>query len=239
MNKLKNNPAGRLLLIIKEGKKLNNLNLTYINAWQKIFNCNDLSETFKRISLVIDLVPKIIENVVKLKELNIINNEELYLQEIKKIPGFFLFDPKGHWKIFMSHFNNDIMIKLEICSDLLSNHLPEKVIKEDALNNLTKKVNDLIKEINDMNLDIELKNQILKLLLRVKYAIEVYPIAGTEILQETNFLNISELFLKLKNFKDSSWFKEIIDVTNIILTLINITDKIPAIQDTVNKFLGN
>ena len=234
-----NNPAGRLYLIIEQGKDKSYINLTYIDVWAKILKTHSRADTFKKISLVVDLVPKIESYFLRLKEENIISNTSNYINKIKTIPEYFIYNPRDIWKNFISKFTPDLITQLQICSDLLSHHLPEKVIQEEALNDLLKKLEDLIKDIKDKNIDIELKNQILKLLLRVKYAIEIYPITGIETLQETNFLNISELLLRLKKFKDSLWFKEVIEVTNIIFTLINITDRIPAIQDTVNKFLGN
>ena len=236
-----NNPAGRLLALINEGKKPEYSNKPYLEAWKDILKLKDrsLSNTLYKLSYIL-LLPQQIEKT--LLATGIVDNIDRYVSKIRKIPSFMQVNLNGSWSNFIKNFDDVLMKELEICNDILSAHKPEKTISDNDLNKLKEKVQELLTEIENAELDEAFKKEMLNMIYRIINSIELYQIVGVKALEEVFEHNIGTLSVKKDFFKK---YKEIaqnsiqkfFNIMQTISTLYSIADTFHRIPDTIKSLL--
>ena len=177
-----NNPAGRLHLLLTEGKKKAD-NISTKKIWAELLDVdpNDNSLLLRRIGKVIDLPAQIREQIKEDKE---IVDHERYLKGISNIENILLqFAFSRPWKFFKEQINDTTLQSLDICDEILSRKRPDKSVKQEELKVIHDDVRQLFNEVFESDLDEELRKFILEHLKQIDLAIQEFKISGTKPLE--------------------------------------------------------
>jgi hypothetical protein len=189
-----NNPAGRLLALLRRGKKTDFLKMQAAQAWKVLLaipQANDLELTHQLVGLA--ELPLLIKSRVE----GIPNvNHELYLKKLPELArtlrglGFGV-----QWGIFVKSFSESVLDSLAFCDDLLSRENPDKRVDTDQLGSLLKDVGSLVDDVVASDIDNTLKQYMLKHLHIVERAIQDYQLLGAGPLEQAVEATIGSVFL--------------------------------------------
>jgi len=231
--------AGRLLNIIQEAKSIP-VHTKCIDAWAKILNTNknDMPLLFKRLGSVMAL-PSQIQKVVLSTEG--ISNTKPYLNWLTPINNAFIHQNlSANWDTFAKYIDDHTINYLTMTTDMLSLQSPEATINDNELKKLKKDFLDIEKEINELDLDMELKNFMLKRIKDIINAIDEYKFNGIEPLMDSLNITIGQIILnndlavKSKDNNLAKKFWNLIVNTSVIVTLAT---GIPQIESNLQNLL--
>jgi hypothetical protein len=230
------NPAGRLLDILTEGKRLN-LGTPALSGWARTFGLevngrnNEISLDVEKetVSRLIQLQQLVAETEQKILSIDGINHT-LYLSPFPRIKNVVRFSA------FNSPFNNLLapvsdsdLIILAFCSEKLSEQHSERVIDEKDLQELLSEINTLFDEVNASDAPDPLKKFILRQLENIRRAIQEYRIRGTERLQEAleHLVGAVDLHAELvKSAPKSEYFEKFKRVINRFVSFVEFAQKL-------------
>lgn len=244
MTVLNDNGIGRVYNVIKQIKEAG-YNINPYEAFEKIYSLQkqDIIGAFQAYTDTL----KILNNELdRLNTLEIKNKEkyELVIKDI--IVGFLKIDMSSDIGLsnFRKHFDDNMMVRIETCSDIISNISNEKSIADEALDSLRLEVEDLINNLLEMDIELEFKKVCLENLERVRHSIINYRLTGNEALAESverglgsfirnrdkiNNENSKGIFVKCLNFINN--INKLLTVGNQSITLIDtISDNIKSIS---------
>ena len=189
-----NNPAARLLTVLKQGKMKSYMDKQASEAWANILSVEPKNKSIllRRIGYVMALPVSIKENIEQLDDVD----NALLLKWMPKVENAFsMLNFQTPWKSFISIMDEAVIYGIEICADTLSRKLPEDTVKEDDLSKLLVEADDLIEKLSSTNIDRELHDYIFENLLDIKNAIEEYRIRGIKPLKDKVHSTLGELYL--------------------------------------------
>lgn len=171
-----NNPAGRLLNILMEGKKSSpGQNCKVI--WAKILNV-EADNSFVlvgRIGKVFSLVDNISIELAQIDNVDV----SRYMSWTKNLEDAFSSCNLGTpWQHFIQHINEPILDYLHMTSGMLATNRPQPVLPRSELDNIYEGAKDLISEIIDSDLPNKIKKYFIEQLRKISTAIEEYKITG-------------------------------------------------------------
>jgi len=191
-----NNPAGRLLKIIKKSQK-EGTNTASGNVFAKLFNIdpNDKALLLRRIGDLMSLPHLIRSEVDKLENIS----QPLLLKWLPPVElSLETINLKAKWQNFMGHYKEDVIYGMEMCADVLSRNRPEKALKEEDRKKLILIINDAINSLENEDMPEEIKEFFFERLQRVRDALEAYIILGVNPI-ENEILNIKGVVTQDKN----------------------------------------
>ena len=236
-----NNPADRLLAIVKIGKSQTQTDHV-IKVWSNVLSVpfEESSKLLRRISIVYSLPEQIFTKVKTIDDIN----SDLYLKWFSKVNHAFnsLQFNNFQWGQLMSTFDPSVEYGLEICADVLSRKIPDKTVDDGDLDNATTKIDELLQFIeNDNDIDSITKNFIINALHGIYNAIEEISISGLSTLEkEFNSIvgsvvtNRDKYNVDSKKSESANKFWQIITVLSVILS---IPASLIAIDDKINNEL--
>ncbi len=177
-----NNPAGRLLKIIKTGRSKPG-DSPAVKVWPEILSVppENKSVLLRRIGLILALPSEIAEKIHSIEEIDSI----VYLKWLPKVEqAFSTLNFQIQWKQFMSHFDPSVEYGLEICSEVLSRKRPENTATKKSIENITKDIEELINFVGNESLDSGTKIFIISSLQSLLKSIGEIPISGTLSLEK-------------------------------------------------------
>lgn len=178
-----NNPAGRLLEIIKKGKSIANT-AQAIDAWSTVLGTPKKynSLLLKRIADVY-AIPDEIEN--EIRDIEDANVPLLMEWKTNSNAAFANFNFNNSWhSVFKARFDDKVIYGLEFCNDLLSKQRPEKTVATEALRNLHEKVDELLGLIKEENIDQVTKDYIKERLVDIRRALDEVQISGIKAIEK-------------------------------------------------------
>ncbi|WP_020162043.1 hypothetical protein [Cycloclasticus pugetii] len=231
-----NNPAGRLLAIIKEGGS-HGKDEQCIKVWSTLLKV-PLQETpvlLQRIGHVMSLPDRIAEAIYSISDVN----HDIYLKWHSRVmAGVQMTNFQNPWKSFIDRFDAEIMYGIEICADTLSRSCPEKVIPQSTLNELLSKIAELQKEFSEHDLPPNLAQFICQQLEEIKQAINEYPYLGTKPLEAALEKSIGKIVVCpqiYKNCQKSTYGKKFWEFMGYLAISVTITTGAIQIgKDVVN-----
>lgn len=235
-----NNSAGRLYHIIDEIKNNNSISSTPYTVLAKVFNVSkdDKAVIIENYSEVFQLTKTLKEDILQVTNIN----HERYLQPINivldALSSIELNSTNGLSK-FVNKIDENVMTRLEFCSDTLSREIGEHSISEDELNELCNNVNNLIESVNNMKINDDLKALFLKNLTNIRSAIENYKLWGTKGLQSVIDSSFGSILLRgdlVTSEEERSTGKKIVGYIFEINNVINAGKKIYETLEPVIKF---
>lgn len=150
-----NNPAGRLYLLLTEGKKKSD-DTKSREIWAELLDVepNDTSLLLRRLAKVIDLPAQIREQINKEQEIN----HDTFLKGMPNIEdALSRIDITKAWKAFKERVNDVSINSLEFCGEHLSRKNPDIPAKYDDLKKIHDDVRQLFDEVFEGDLDEELR----------------------------------------------------------------------------------
>ncbi|HAS7010773.1 hypothetical protein [Vibrio parahaemolyticus] len=172
-----NNPAGRLLAILTEGKKISK-NTPCREAWSQLLELKGKSAhlLIGRVGKVYSLADDIAAELSRLDNV-----------EVSRFMGWTRFFENSFtncnldqpWSSFINHISEPAIDYLHMTSSLLSTNRPQPVLKRDELESISESAQELIQQVISSDLPLHLKKYFLEQLRKIKFAVEEYQITGS------------------------------------------------------------
>ena len=230
-----NNPAGRLLNIIEEGKR-QPLDKAIYEIWSILLSVppNNITLLLKRLAYVVSLIDEIEHRIKSVNDIN----HDIFLEWMHNARSAFK-DLNLHrpWRFFIESFDEKVIYGLKICADILSRKKPERIVDENLLLDIMEEVDSLITQINDSNFDYNLKDFLLEKLLNIKYALEEYKIKGIKSLENIINSTIGSILIHRNCYEEIQ--KEDIGskLWNIINRLVTITNLAQGLDQLFHQII--
>jgi len=237
----KNNPAGRLHVILSEA--INCGNVPTFLMWAKVLNAqeNDKTETLRRIFQLHELVDEI---KLKISGIDGINSD-LYLSRFPNIENVVkATNYDVSWESYKPQLNEAAMLNLEHCAEALSRY-DEQTINEDDLAKLDAEILELFNKVVKGSIPQALKEIILDLLETIRRSIAEYRIRGAHGIREELAYCFGKAFQNRDLFKDNkdseevtSWweiFARADNLTTISLNLLSVSTTAMNLLALYNK----
>lgn len=172
-----NNPAGRLLAILTDGKKIGS-NTPCREAWAQLLDLKGKPNhlLIGRIGKVYSLADEIAAELSRVDNVEVLR----FMGWTKYFENSFsqcnLDQP---WTSFINHISEPAMDYLHMTSSFLSTNRPQPVLKRDELLDISDNAEQLIQKIIDSSIPEHLKRYFLEQLRKIRFAIEEYQITGS------------------------------------------------------------
>lgn len=235
----KDNPARRLLLILKKIKTIP-ANENTKRAWFQLLNIenkNDEAMLFNQLGKLMTVPNIVLEDVKKYHP----NHEEICKKSMLTISNaLYNQNLSGQWHSFIQFIKEDTIDYLALLSTLLDYEYKMDLIEENKLCDIRKTVDNLIQEVSNSSLELEFKIIIMKYLKKIIDSIDEYSIMGVEPIIEALEITAGHAILnkefgqKLDESKLSEKFKNIFE--NLI-TLVNSGNSLFQLGSNFSSFL--
>lgn len=198
-----NNPAGRLLVLLRAGRDKKKHNLPAVDVWSDLLNVpvDDKTRLLREIGRVFQIPALIRSRIEQIPTVDPI----VYLKWLPKLEQAFIVSTlAGPWRGCIDYVDDVAIYGIEVCDELLSRHSREKTLPRDQLDNLLRDTESLVHEVADCSIDEDLRQYILKHLEIVDRAIRDYILHGAQPLQEAVEAAVGSLVLNQETYKRTS-----------------------------------
>lgn len=185
-----NNPAGRLLTLLEEGKRKPKDKPSY-QIWAELLECEseDFTDTLRRLGLVQQLPFRARQQIISIPHIDI----DLYLKWIPKVElAFRRVRLSSNWQDFIGHIDDATLLALQFCDDRLSRSVDIELTHKD-LEDIRIDVDDVNKAIADDDLDAETYTFLADHLRRIERSVIEYGITGHEGIREASELSLASI----------------------------------------------
>jgi hypothetical protein len=192
-----NNPAGRLLSVLNVLRNAGNVSA--IQAWSAALNVspNDKLRVLERFGRAAMLAHRAKDAVLQVENVT----HERFLRWVPAVEhAFSLQSLNGAVSVFTSQLNETVLYSLEMCDELLSRTLPEKVLANDDLKALRKDFEELKVELANAEVSTSLKHYVSDHLNEILAALADYDIAGIEPFERALENVVGSVILKFEVF---------------------------------------
>lgn len=233
------NPAGRLLHLLTEGRNLNT-NLVCKNAWAELLDIEDaenLALLMSRLGKVMELPEQII-NLIKLHYPNQQNSHSHWSQKVNT--AFAAQNLHGNWGQFIQQIDNHTINYLSMSVDLLDSKEMTKVLSDDELSDIYDSIHELKSTIIDTDLDDNFKKYIIRYLTKIMIAIEEYKITGALPIVESIESLFGHAFVDdnyRKNIKETEYGKHLVNILGSVASVVTIAVGLPELPNTFKLLL--
>jgi hypothetical protein len=178
---LSDNPAGRLLALLKQGTTAPPNNQAK-GVWRQLLGVDEQDDSglFRRLGEVMALPDRITIEVHALEN----ENPELLLRWVPALHAAFQSPLENPWEGFIRHIDSAVLLGLEMCADRLSRHSPEVMPTDTQLDDLHRQVQELLAEVSESDIPRELQEFVVRLLLQMSNAIDDVRFRGASALRD-------------------------------------------------------
>jgi hypothetical protein len=233
-------PAGRLLRIVEKALTMSGGNVQA--AMSSLFESADLPDLYGELALAAESA-KNIENLLLVS-----GNPKAASRYKTTLPKLLTFlSPNhfgGNWDQHKAVITRAEVVRLEHCSDELSEFLQEKEIDGKDLDDIRTDVDSLYSQILAANIDERVKKILLDILQKIKQAIHDYNIRGVDGLEEawrlaTSAVPVAKEPTVVPNPEKMSiadkW-QQVMTKLNLLVTGAKLAkDSYPLVHDVVEK----
>lgn len=237
MNEVFNNPAGKLLMILREGVKKNGAQETWM-VWSELLQSKSkepsrLFGEFGKLNRALDEVERKVNTNIP--------NPGLYLryeQEIREIIG-----PKSlttQWEVYRGKITPAVLFSLEHCAAALGQHYP----KADFLKEVPEIKNQLaivMDHVADSDLPPELKTIIVQRIEDLLSAIEDYQLYGITEIEPAVHAVIGVVGMEtptiLNDPANKKWFEPLVKWLQKIEQGLHVGHAVVKLTDRIAKLL--
>jgi len=238
MNNHTNNPAGRLFLILQKAQKIDDQKKVK-EAWADIFDLDpkNTAEILRKLGEVNKLPAVIRNNVNNLDGVN----RQLHLKKLGVVErALSNINFNSRWQGIKKLLDEATVLSIEHCSDMLSQYSNEKVLEEDDLEVLRKKVQEFKNELSGFEIDHQLSSLIYEKINDIERAIFDYELKGTASIKKEVESAFGSCFIEINVFqKDKKISGMFFRFLTRISTILHLSENAPALKDYMIKMLGN
>ncbi|ELI5391763.1 hypothetical protein RRJ89_004369 [Vibrio parahaemolyticus] len=231
-----NNPAGRLLAILTDGKNIAK-NTLCRDAWAQLLELTGKPNylLIGRIGRVYSLVDDIAAELSRLDNIEV----SRFMGWTKSFETSFtncnLDQP---WSSFINHIPEPAIDYLHMTSSLLSTNRPQPVLQRDELESISNSAQELVLQITSSDIPLHLKKYFLEQLRKICSAVDEYKISGStqvvEIVEATfGRAILNQDLVKVKDSHESA--KGFWDFMAKTALVISTTVGVLQLTDTVVK----
>jgi len=234
------NPAGRLLHILEECKKIANpAHETGRNAWYKILNVEKGNDALlvSRLGKVMELPHQVINDI----QVNFPKQKNSHKHWSSKVNSAFTqHDLNGSWNKFVGHIDEHTINYLTLSVDLLDTKENITILSETTIKEIRAKIDKLLQEIIEMDLDNNFKKYMTKYLRQIITAIDEYNITGVTPIMESIESTLGHTFVD-ENYRNeltqTEYGKKIVTILGSVADVVTISLGLPQIGSGISQFL--
>jgi len=195
-----NNPAGRLVTILRKAKSMKNQSSPAKQVWPEILESKpkDIPVLLKRLGQLLELPYDIRNQILQFDDID----QKIYLKWLPKVQkSFSALNLDGPFKNFIAHIDEAALDGLDFCSDLLSRRSPERILDQEELNNIYSEAEELRVEIFESSIENELKLFLTQKLDEILHAIKEHNIKGAQPIENAVESTIGAIYIKPERFE--------------------------------------
>jgi hypothetical protein len=212
-----NNPASRLLAILKSAKGIP-ADQSIRHAWATILQIDE-KDTPGLLGAIAELIHLVRDTKVIVKSADGLN-ADVYLKLFTPIENAFAHCRLvGKWDQFTNHIDSDTLARLEILSHSLAITIPEPVPDADILAKLLEDVENLLSQTIAADLPQQLKTAIIDNLEVIRNAIRSFRIRGIAGLVESLLRSANSVVINSAVINGESQYHEVKQFLRILRRL--------------------
>lgn len=235
------NPAGRLLTLLRQAKSYHNT--VSINAWAQVFNLpfgnwQEQYELIHRLWEVNGLIDNLEQEIRSLED---DEDKDSFLQPIERFRNAVPIG--GAWGTNVEQTLGPItdgdLIVLDFCSRALHRLKPEPVADQKELGQLKNDVDNLFEKVHSSTtLETDLKKILLVQIETIRRGIQEYRIGGLERLRETLGSVLGTAMVNQEKMaSEAEEVKQFIEVTSKLISIIEFAWKTTALLTAASSVL--
>jgi Rad3-related DNA helicase len=236
------NPAGRLLHILQDGKNKPPRAICK-DVWFQLLEVEgkNFALLMPRLGKVMEL-PEQIVSQIQYHYPNQSNTCKHWSGRVNT--AFSMQNLNGTWQEFNKYIDENTINYLSIFADLLDTKENIQILKEDKLSEIREKINDLLTDILDENIDIDenFKNYIVNYLRKITIAIEEYKISGATPIVESIEKILGHSFIDeeyRENLFKTKTGNKIITTLEVVASVVTIAVGLPELSEPLHFLLSN
>ena len=233
------NPAGRLLNILSEGKK-RQVGSPSKTVWSELLEVEsgNLPLLMSRLGKVMELPEQIINDI----QTHYPNQNNTHKHWSTKVnTAFSKQNLNGSWQEFIRHIDSHTIDYLSMSVDLLDSKENTQVLSTEKLTEIHEKINGLLIEVMDMDLDESFKKYIVGYLRKIIISIEEYKISGATPIVESIESILGHAFIDenyRKNIVETDFGTKLITTLSAVASVVTIAVGLPQLPETFQFLLG-
>lgn len=234
------NPAARLLKILKEGRPINS-NQSCRDVWHGLLQVNksDSALLMSRLGKLMEL-PQIIIREIQDNYPNQVSTHEHWSQKVNT--AFMQQNLNGKWSEFMQHIDSHTLNYLSMSADLLDMKAETQVIPEDKLSEIKSKVNELLAEALESEIDPDFKRYIVRYLYKITVAIDEYHISGVQPISESIESAFGHAVLDesyKENLSNTEFGSKVVTVLGFLASAVTVAVGLPQLPESFHYLLSS
>ena len=199
---VKTEPAGRLYDIFQEARQKNDGDSSR-KVWAEVFGVAE-DDTSTILKMLAELIQLTHSTKGKIENLNDIDHE-LYLRPFSKIERILSqINLDAGWKHWKNQIDEPTIYGLQFCSDKLNRITNYTKIPNEEIDAIKQSLSDLTDQILKSELDISLKELLIRNLESLRQALISFKIKGIDGIQQELELNLGSIILHKEEIKAKS-----------------------------------
>lgn len=232
------NPAGRLLRILQDGKKIQ-VGIKCREAWHKLLDVEQSNPALlmSRLGKVMELPESIISDIRE-NYPNQGNSHEHWSSKVNT--AFMQQNLNGIWNEFISHIDSHTISYLSMSADLLDMKASTQLMNDSQVSDIREKVDELLNEAIDLDLEDDFKFYIIRYLRKIITAIDEYRISGAIPISESIECTFGHAFLDesyRENMSGTEFGAKVVSVLGAVASVVTIAVGLPQLPDTFQYLL--
>jgi hypothetical protein len=195
------NPAERLLEILQAGQSISK-SVNCRTAWKQILSLEKDSTESQLMSCLGKIMDLPNQSITLLDSINENDNDshKHWVKQVSK--GFSQQNLNANWASFIDHIDAHSIGYLKLCSRLLKAHSAVNFLSEDQLESIKSQIQELIVDVNSSDLELPVKQYLVRSLQRIIVSIDEYFISGSVPIIEAIETTIGHTVTN-KDFRDA------------------------------------
>ena len=232
------NPAGRLLNILKAGKQVNT-DANCRETWRKLLLANGDAEILSRLGLLMELSN---EAAVKIRE-DFPNESGAVNHWSSQLTGaFFSQNIQSTWQSFISNIDQHSLNYLASHSTLLALTSTTKPVADEDIMKIKDKLVEISDEILESEINIEIKKYLIRYLRKIITSIDEYFLTGALPILEAVETTIGHAHVdkEYKNFLlDTDLGKQLLDTLAATANVVTVAVGLPQLTTAITLLIAN
>ena len=236
------NPAGRLLVLLRQAKSYPNVS-TCLHVWAQVFDLsiNDNHQQYELMHRIWEINQLIDDLEQQVQSLEDDDDRESFLQPIQRFRNAVPIAAASNTNIQQAFgpITDGDMIVLDFCSRHLHKRTPEPVADPKGLEDLNGEIDRLFEKVNSSStLEAGLKEFLLVQIESIRRGIQEYRIGGIQRLRETLGSVLGTAMVNQEKMTaDAEELREFIEVTSKLISIVEFAWKTTKLLNAVSAVL--
>jgi uncharacterized protein YlzI (FlbEa/FlbD family) len=230
------NPAGRLLAILKKGKTIHG-NKICKDVWVELLQASDDAEMLSRLGLLMELSK---DASIKIKEGFPNESESVAHWKSQLSTAFISQNLQATWQSFIGHIDSHTINYLASHSTMLALISNTKSVVDDDMEKVRDQLLEIYKEILQSNLEQEIRIYLTRHIRKILTGIDEYFLTGALPILEAVETTIGHAYLH-KNYasflRDEKLGQKVLDMLNATASVVTVAAGLTQIPPVITLLL--